>query len=354
MTARWRSGASRAGYGRTRSSAASTWWSRTASPRSSGRPGAARPRCCAPSPGSSRPTGRHGHGRRARTVVGAGRPVPPRRRGLGYVPAGGRAVPAPERRRQRRLRAPARPSAGAPPGSPRCSSSSSCPPSWPPATRTSCPAGSSSASRWPGRWRPGRALVLLDEPFSSLDAGLREDTGRSVARALRAAGAAALLVTHDQGEALSLADQVAVMIDGAFLQVDAPATVYLAPLRRARRRVPRPRLAPRRAASRTGAEADLRAGRPAAPRQARAGRGAARRPRRAGPGPAGRRRRGVGRRGRRTSASSATTPPSACGSPRASRSPPARRPARCPRPGDRVSVQVIGDVVAFPGARTSP
>ena len=62
-------------------------------------------------------------------------------------------------------------------------------------------------------------MVLLDEPFSSLDAGLREETGRAVARALRASEATAVLVTHDQGEALSLADQVAVMADGRFLQV---------------------------------------------------------------------------------------------------------------------------------------
>jgi iron(III) transport system ATP-binding protein len=76
---------------------------------------------------------------------------------------------------------------------------------------------------------PRPALVLLDEPFSSLDAGLREGTGRAVVAALRSAGASALIVTHDQGEALSLADQVAVMIEGRFLQVSAPAQVYLAP-----------------------------------------------------------------------------------------------------------------------------
>ncbi|THI94015.1 ABC transporter ATP-binding protein, partial [Nocardioides sp.] len=76
---------------------------------------------------------------------------------------------------------------------------------------------------------PRPRLVLLDEPFSSLDASLREETGRAVVRALRAAGAAAVLVTHDQGEALSLADQVAVMVDGSFLQVAAPADVYLTP-----------------------------------------------------------------------------------------------------------------------------
>ena len=71
--------------------------------------------------------------------------------------------------------------------------------------------------------------MLLDEPFSSLDAGLREDTGRAVARALRASGATAVLVTHDQGEALSLADQVAVMRTGRFLQVASPSEIYLRP-----------------------------------------------------------------------------------------------------------------------------
>lgn len=76
---------------------------------------------------------------------------------------------------------------------------------------------------------PEPALVLLDEPFSSLDAGLREDTGRAVARALRAGGATALLVTHDQTEALSLADTVAVMVGGEFLQVSEPSKVYLNP-----------------------------------------------------------------------------------------------------------------------------
>ncbi len=73
---------------------------------------------------------------------------------------------------------------------------------------------------------PAPAVVLLDEPFSSLDAGLREDTGRAVADALRASGATAVLVTHDQGEALSLADQVAVMRGGRLVQASAPATVY--------------------------------------------------------------------------------------------------------------------------------
>jgi len=77
---------------------------------------------------------------------------------------------------------------------------------------------------------PGPALVLLDEPFSSLDAGLRESTGRAVAQALRKAGATAVLVTHDQGEALSLADQVAVMRKGEIAQVATPTEIYSSPV----------------------------------------------------------------------------------------------------------------------------
>ncbi len=77
---------------------------------------------------------------------------------------------------------------------------------------------------------PDPAVILLDEPFSSLDAGLREATGRSVVRALRAAGATAILVTHDQSEALSLADQVAVMRDGRLAQVASPVELYRSPV----------------------------------------------------------------------------------------------------------------------------
>ncbi len=76
---------------------------------------------------------------------------------------------------------------------------------------------------------PAPQVVLLDEPFSSLDAGLRDGTRRAVSSALAAAGATAILVTHDQAEALSLATQVAVMRDGRLVQVGAPADVYRAP-----------------------------------------------------------------------------------------------------------------------------
>jgi len=77
---------------------------------------------------------------------------------------------------------------------------------------------------------PRPALVLLDEPFSSLDAGLRSDVRDVVQAALRADGATAVLVTHDQEEALSTADLVAVMQHGRIVQAADPVTVYRAPL----------------------------------------------------------------------------------------------------------------------------
>jgi iron(III) transport system ATP-binding protein len=77
---------------------------------------------------------------------------------------------------------------------------------------------------------PEPSVVLLDEPFSSLDASLRVTTGRAVTHALQATGTTALLVTHDQDEALSLADQVAVMRHGRVIQTDAPRELYRAPV----------------------------------------------------------------------------------------------------------------------------
>ncbi|MFE5289260.1 ABC transporter ATP-binding protein [Nocardia sp. NPDC056611] len=73
------------------------------------------------------------------------------------------------------------------------------------------------------------ALMLLDEPFSALDTGLRAATRQAVAETLRAAGMTSILVTHDQEEALSFADQVAVMCSGRFTQVGTPEQVYAEP-----------------------------------------------------------------------------------------------------------------------------
>ncbi|WP_230854888.1 ABC transporter ATP-binding protein [Arthrobacter terrae] len=77
------------------------------------------------------------------------------------------------------------------------------------------------------------ALMLLDEPFSALDAGLRVATRRAVAATLSEAGVTTILVTHDQAEALSFADQVAVMRDGKLAQIGNPFVVYTRPADRA-------------------------------------------------------------------------------------------------------------------------
>jgi iron(III) transport system ATP-binding protein len=73
-------------------------------------------------------------------------------------------------------------------------------------------------------------VVLLDEPFSALDAGLRDSVRADVLAAVRADGATAMLVTHDQDEALSSADRVAVMRAGRIMQEGTPAQVYCEPV----------------------------------------------------------------------------------------------------------------------------
>ena len=72
-------------------------------------------------------------------------------------------------------------------------------------------------------------LMLLDEPFSALDTGLRASTRKAVAQLLSSAGITTILVTHDQAEALSFADQVAVMRAGKLVQAGRPAELYLRP-----------------------------------------------------------------------------------------------------------------------------
>ena len=72
-------------------------------------------------------------------------------------------------------------------------------------------------------------LMLLDEPFSALDTGLRASTRKAVAQLLGAAGITTILVTHDQAEALSFADQVAVMRGGLLVQAGRPLDLYLRP-----------------------------------------------------------------------------------------------------------------------------
>lgn len=73
------------------------------------------------------------------------------------------------------------------------------------------------------------ALVLMDEPFSALDASLRHSVRTDIRATLRELGVAAIVVTHDQEEALSLADRVAVMQAGQVVQVGAPDEIYHKP-----------------------------------------------------------------------------------------------------------------------------
>jgi iron(III) transport system ATP-binding protein len=73
-------------------------------------------------------------------------------------------------------------------------------------------------------------IVLLDEPFASLDAHQRASVREEVARILRESSTTALLVTHDQDEALSLADLVAVLRDGRIAQCASPQELYARPI----------------------------------------------------------------------------------------------------------------------------
>jgi iron(III) transport system ATP-binding protein len=72
-------------------------------------------------------------------------------------------------------------------------------------------------------------VMLLDEPFSGLDRRLRAELRDTTAKALKASGAATLIVTHDADEALSLADTIALMTDGKIIQIGSPDQLYLKP-----------------------------------------------------------------------------------------------------------------------------
>src|SRR6185295_6766940 len=76
---------------------------------------------------------------------------------------------------------------------------------------------------------PEPSVILLDEPFSSLDAQLRESTRRAVLQTLTSTGTTTIIVTHDQAEALSMATQVAVMNAGRFIDVAPPVELYQRP-----------------------------------------------------------------------------------------------------------------------------
>lgn len=76
---------------------------------------------------------------------------------------------------------------------------------------------------------PEPRVLLLDEPFSNLDVGLRVEMREEVRRILKEAGVTAVSVTHDQEEALSISDRIAVMRDGEIMQVGRPERVFQQP-----------------------------------------------------------------------------------------------------------------------------
>ncbi|MBO4249606.1 ABC transporter ATP-binding protein, partial [Halomicrobium sp. IBSBa] len=73
---------------------------------------------------------------------------------------------------------------------------------------------------------PEPDVLLLDEPFSNLDVRLRVEMREEVRKILKRAGVTAISVTHDQEEALSISDRVAIMNDGTIAQIGDPAEVF--------------------------------------------------------------------------------------------------------------------------------
>ena len=76
---------------------------------------------------------------------------------------------------------------------------------------------------------PAPEVLLLDEPFSNLDADLRRGTRQQIRELVRELGMGAVLVTHDQDEALAMGDRIAVLAHGRIQQAGSPEEVYRAP-----------------------------------------------------------------------------------------------------------------------------
>lgn len=76
---------------------------------------------------------------------------------------------------------------------------------------------------------PSPRLVLLDEPFSALDASMRHDISQEVIAILRRTGTTTVMVTHDQQEAMSIADHVVVLLEGRVAQQGSPSEIYDSP-----------------------------------------------------------------------------------------------------------------------------
>ena len=90
----------------------------------------------------------------------------------------------------------------------------------------------SSVWHWRGPWSMDPKVLLLDEPLSNLDARLRLEMRTELQRVQRETGLTMIFVTHDQGEAMSLADTIVVMNQGVIEQIGSPEEIYNAPATR--------------------------------------------------------------------------------------------------------------------------
>lgn len=162
-----------------------------------------------------------------RRLSGNGRTVPPQRRRIGLVPQEGALFP--------HLSVGGNVGFGVPSGKARAGAVAE----WLNVVGLAGAAGSSPHELSGGQQQRvalARALaaapdlLLLDEPFSSLDAALRVRVREEIARVMADAGTTAVLVTHDQAEALSLADNVALLLDGRIAQAGTPAELYHRPV----------------------------------------------------------------------------------------------------------------------------
>ena len=152
-----------------------------------------------------------------------------------------RAVPAPDDLRERRLRpAPQRrsttPRSG--PGSPRCSSSSSCP-GYERRKPTQISGGQAQRVALARALINRPSVLLLDEPLGALDLKLRKQMQVELKRIQQEVGITFIFVTHDQEEAMTMSDRIAVMNHGRYEQLGDPAEPVRTSADPVRRRVPR-------------------------------------------------------------------------------------------------------------------
>ena len=113
--------------------------------------------------------------------------------------------------------------------------------------RRSCRAASSSAWRWPAPSSSAPNLLLLDEPLSALDKNLRTELQIELKRLHARIGTTFVNVTHDQEEAITLSDRIAIMRGGRLMQMGSPAELFERPGSKLRGGFPRPQQFPGRA-----------------------------------------------------------------------------------------------------------